>query len=394
MSDVASRPPRFTIIVVDSVGAGALPDAPAYGDAGANTLAHTATAAGGLLLPNLQRWGLGNLTGIQGCPPAAKPRAAFGTMAELSQGKDTTTGHWEMMGIVLEKGFTTFPNGFPDDLMQEWLKASGAPGYLCNQPASGTTVLDELGEEHMRTGLPIVYTSADSVFQIAAHEEIVPLETLYHWCKVARTLGLKRGIARVIARPFVGTGKGHFKRTYNRHDFSQPPSKQTVLDALQASGVPTVGVGKIPDIYDGRGISRSVHTEGNADGLKQTEQLMGELESGLLFVNLVDTDMLYGHRRDPVGYARALADFDAALPRLEAQMRPGDVLAITADHGNDPTFPGSDHTREQVPLLVHRAGREEGLALGQRATFADLGATVADWFGVQSPLGKSFRDLL
>ncbi len=387
-------PPRFTIVVLDSVGAGALPDAPAYGDAGANTLAHCAQAAGGLVLPNLQAWGLGNLTGIQGCPPAPKPRAAFGTMAEQSQGKDTTTGHWEMMGIILEKGFTTFPHGFPQDLMDAWLKLSGAPGYLGNKTASGTTILDELGEEHLRTGFPIVYTSADSVFQIAAHEEKVPLATLYAWCEAARTLGLSRGIARVIARPFVGPGKGHFQRTYNRHDFSQQPSKETVLDALKAAGVPTIGVGKIPDIYDGRGISHGVHTEGNGDGLKHTEELLSKHESGLLFVNLVDTDMLYGHRRDPIGYARALAEFDAALPRLEAQMSPGDVLAITADHGNDPTFPGTDHTREQVPLLVHRKGREEGRGLGQRATFADLGATVADWFGVKSPLGKSFRDLL
>jgi len=387
-------PPRFTIVVLDSVGAGALPDAPAYGDAGANTLAHCAQAAGGLVLPNLQAWGLGNLTGIQGCPPSPKPRAAFGTMAEQSQGKDTTTGHWEMMGIILEKGFATFPHGFPQDLMDEWLKLSGAPGYLGNKPASGTTILDELGEEHLRTGFPIVYTSADSVFQIAAHEERVPLATLYAWCEAARSLGLSRGIARVIARPFVGPGKGHFTRTYNRHDFSQQPSKETVLDALKAAGIPTIGVGKIPDIYDGRGISESVHTEGNGDGLKHTEELLAKHESGLLFVNLVDTDMLYGHRRDPIGYARALAEFDKALPRLEAQMRSGDVLAITADHGNDPTFPGTDHTREQVPLLVHRAGREEGRGLGQRATFADLGATVAAWFGVQSPLGKSFRDLL
>ena len=388
---------RFVILVLDSVGAGALKDAPAYGDTGANTLAHCATAAGGLALPTLQSWGLGNLTGIQGCPAAAAPKASFGTMAELSQGKDTTTGHWEMMGIVLEKGFTTFPNGFPDDLMNEWLKLSGAPGFLCNRPASGTTVLDQLGEEHLRTGLPIVYTSADSVFQIAAHEGKVPLQTLYRWCEAARALGKARGIARVIARPFIGTGTGHFKRTYNRHDFSQPPVRETVLDALVKAGVPTVGVGKIPDIYDGHGIGRGVHTEGNADGLLQTANLLAEMKSGLLFVNLVDTDMLYGHRRDPIGYARALCEIDAALPAIAARLRPDDVLVITADHGNDPTFPGSDHTREQVPLLCLQPGRVAGAALGQRATFADLGATVADWFGVPlAPglLGQSFRALL
>ena len=385
---------RFVILVLDSVGAGALKDAPAYGDAGANTLGNCAKAAGGLVLPTLQSWGLGNLTGIQGCPAAAAPKASFGTMAELSQGKDTTTGHWEMMGIVLEKGFTTFPNGFPDDLMNEWLQLSGAPGFLGNKPASGTTILEELGEEHLRTGLPIVYTSADSVFQIAAHEEKVPLQTLYRWCEAARVVGKARGIARVIARPFIGTGKGHFKRTYNRHDFSQPPVRETVLDALVKAGVPTVGVGKIPDIYDGHGIGRGVHTEGNADGLLQTAQLLKEMKSGLLFVNLVDTDMLYGHRRDPLGYARALREIDDALPLITAQLRPDDVLVITADHGNDPTFPGSDHTREQVPLLCLQTGRAAGGSLGQRATFADLGATLADWFGVPlSPglLGKSFR---
>jgi phosphopentomutase len=388
---------RFVILVLDSVGAGALPDAPAYGDAGANTLGNCAKRVGGIVLPTMQSWGLGNLTGIQGCPAAASPLASFGTMAELSQGKDTTTGHWEMMGIVLEKGFTTFPNGFPDDLMKEWLTKSGAPGFLCNKPASGTTILDELGEEHLRTGLPIVYTSADSVFQIAAHEEKVPLQTLYAWCEAAREIGKQRGIARVIARPFIGTGKGHFKRTYNRHDFSQPPSRETVLDALKAAGVPTVGVGKIPDIYDGRGISQGVHTEGNADGLAKTAELMKTMDRGLLFVNLVDTDMLYGHRRDPAGYARALVEIDQALPNIAAQLRPDDVLVITADHGNDPTFPGSDHTREQVPLLALQTSRRAGAALGQRATFADLGATVADWFGVKPPagaLGKSFRGSL
>ena len=388
---------RFVILVLDSVGAGALADAPAYGDTGANTLGNCARSVGGIVMPTLQSWGLGNLTGIQGCPAATAPLASFGTMAELSQGKDTTTGHWEMMGIVLEKGFTTFPNGFPDDLMKEWLTKSGAPGFLCNKPASGTTILDELGEEHLRTGLPIVYTSADSVFQIAAHEEKVPLQTLYAWCEAAREVGKARGIARVIARPFIGTGKGHFKRTYNRHDFSQPPSRATVLDALKAAGVPTVGVGKIPDIYDGHGISQGVHTEGNADGLARTAELMKTMDRGLLFVNLVDTDMLYGHRRDPAGYARALVEIDQALPNIAAQLRPDDVLVITADHGNDPTFPGSDHTREQVPLLALQTGRKSGAALGQRATFADLGATLADWFGVKPPpgaLGKSFRGSL
>jgi phosphopentomutase len=381
---------RFVVIVVDSCGAGALPDAAAYGDAGANTLGNCARKVGGLELPNLQKWGLGNLTGIIGCPPAAAPRASVGKMLERSQGKDTTTGHWEMMGVVLEKGFTTFPHGFPGEMLEEWLKLSGAPGYLGNKAASGTVILDELGAEHLRTGLPIVYTSADSVFQIAAHEEKVPLQTLYKWCEAARTVGKRYGLARVIARPFVGDGPGRFKRTYDRKDFSQPPPQGIVLDKLAEKGVHTIGVGKIPDIYDGHGIAQPVHTEGNADGLQKTRELLGGLQSGFLFVNLVDTDMLYGHRRDPAGYARALREIDAALPLLASELRDGDVLAVTADHGCDPTFPGSDHTREHVPLVVYTPQRSRGADLGVRESFCDLGATVAEYFGVAPPRGKSF----
>jgi phosphopentomutase len=377
------------VVVIDSLGVGALPDAAAYGDAGSNTIGNIAKHVGGISLPNLQTWGLGNITHIEGCPRTDAPRASWGAMAEKSQGKDTTTGHWEMMGIVLDKGFTTFPHGFPKDLMDEWLAKSGAPGFLWNKPASGTTILDELGPEHVRTGLPIVYTSADSVFQIAAHEQVVPLQTLYKWCEAAREVGKKHGIARVIARPFVGEGVGKYQRTYNRHDFSQPPPMGTVLHKLAERGVQTVGVGKIPDIYDGQGIARSVKTAGNADGLKKTEELLGELGPSFLFVNLVDTDMLYGHRRDPVGYAKALREIDTALPAIADQLREGDVLVLTADHGNDPTFPGTDHTREQVPLLVYAPGKR-GAALGTRASFADLGATVAEYFGVQAPMGKSF----
>ena len=380
---------RFVVMVIDSLGAGALPDAPAYGDAGANTLGNLARRIGGLVLPTLQEWGLGNLTLIEGCPPTRTPRASVGAMAELSQGKDTTTGHWEMMGVVLEKGFTTFPHGFSPEFMREWQELSGAPGYLGNKAASGTTILDELGPEHLATGLPIVYTSADSVFQIAAHEEKVPLATLYRWCEAARTVGKKVGLARVIARPFVGR-PGAFTRTYNRHDFSQPPPQGMVLDLLAAEGVQTIGVGKIPDIYDGHGIARSVHTEGNADGLRKTYDLLGLVEEGFIFVNLVDTDMLYGHRRDPAGYGRALREIDDALPGVAAQLRPGDLLVLTADHGNDPTFPGTDHTREQVPLIVYSPEQRLGRDLGVRESFCDLGATVADYFGVAAPQGRSF----
>jgi phosphopentomutase len=382
--------PRFVVMVIDSCGVGELPDAAAYGDAGANTVANCARRVGGLTLPVLQSWGLGNITAIDGCPRADAPRAAFGRMAEASQGKDTTTGHWEMMGVVLDKGFTTFPHGFPKELMDEWLRLSGAPGFLGNRAASGTVILEELGEEHLRTGLPIVYTSADSVFQIAAQEEKVPLQTLYAWCEAARTVGKPYGIARVIARPFVGEKAGSFKRTYNRRDFSQPPPKGTVLDLLSAAGVRTVGVGKIPDIYDNHGIAEPVHTEGNADGLRKTAEILGELDSGFLFVNLVDTDMLYGHRRDPVGYAHALREIDAALPPIADALRPGDVLVLTADHGNDPTFAGTDHTREYVPLIALSPRNARGADLGIRDSFCDLGATVAEYFGVRAPRGKSF----
>ena len=383
-------PGRFVVLVIDSCGAGELPDAAAYGDAGSHTLANCARKVGGLDVPVMQSWGLGNLTDIPGCPRTATPRGSFGRMSEESQGKDTTTGHWEMMGLVLEKGFTTFPHGFSKEFLDAWLKLSGAPGYLGNKTASGTVILDELGEEHLRTGFPIVYTSADSVFQIAAHEEKVPLETLYRWCEAARTVGKPYGLARVIARPFVGPGKGQFKRTYNRHDFAQPPPKGLLLETLKQQGVRVVGVGKIPDIYDGHGISEGVHTEGNADGLKRTEELLGSMGPGFLFVNLVDTDMLYGHRRDPAGYARALRDIDAALPGIAGKLNAGDVLVLTADHGNDPTFPGTDHTREYVPLVVYSPGRPQGSDLGVRSSFCDLGATVAEYFGVQAPRGKSF----
>ncbi|MFL5396666.1 MAG: phosphopentomutase [Myxococcales bacterium] len=382
-------PGRFVVIVIDSCGAGALPDAAQYGDDGANTLANTARATGGLSLPTLQSWGLGNLTAIEGCPPTSAPRASCGTMAELSQGKDTTTGHWEMMGIVLAKGFDTFPDGFPRSLMLGWLERSGAPGFLANKVASGTAIIEELGVEHLRTGLPIVYTSADSVFQIAAHEERIPLATLYRYCEAAREVGKRYGVARVIARPFVGN-PGSFRRTYNRRDFTQPPPPGLILDLLAQAGVPIVGVGKIPDIYDGRGIARSLHTEGNADGLAKTEEILGTPGSDFVFVNLVDTDMLYGHRRDPVGYARAMREIDDALPALAARLRKGDLLALTADHGCDPTFAGTDHTRERVPIAVFAPGRERGTDLGERVSFADLGATVAEHFGIRAPRGQSF----
>jgi phosphopentomutase len=386
--DRAREGGRFVVLVADSVGVGEMPDAAAFGDAGSNTLGNVSRAAGGLSLPALGRMGIGNVTAVEGVPATAAPEAFWGRMAERSPGKDTLTGHWEMMGVPLEEPLAFFPAGFPPGILEPWLAATGAPGVLGNRAASGTVIIEELGEEHRRTGKPIVYTSADSVFQVAAHEETVPLETLYAWCREARRILDPVRVARVIARPFVG-GPGSWRRTYHRRDFAMPPPRPTVLEALAGKGVPVVGVGKIPDIFDRRGITSEVHTEGNEDGLRQTARLLGEMERGLLFVNLVDFDMLYGHRNDPAGYARALEQLDRAMPGILEALRPGDVLAVTADHGCDPTTPSTDHSREYVPLLVAGPGRGGG-ALGTRETFADLGATVAEFFGVPRGPGRSF----
>ncbi|MFT3917436.1 MAG: phosphopentomutase [Anaeromyxobacteraceae bacterium] len=383
---------RFVILVADSVGCGALPDAAAYGDTGSDTLGNTSRAVGGLALPNLGRLGLGHTTSILGVPADPAPAGFHGRMAERSEGKDTITGHWEMMGVVLREGLATFPDGFPPEIIEPFVAATGVPGVLANRAASGTAIIQELGEEHQRTGKPIVYTSADSVFQIAAHEETVPLEELYRWCKVARAQLDRHRVARVIARPFVGT-PGRYVRTYHRKDFSLATPAPTVLEALVAAGVPVVGVGKIPDVFDRKGITDEVHTEGNADGLAKTAVLLDRVDHGLVFVNLVDFDMLYGHRNDPAGYARALEELDRALPGLLAKLRPGEVAALTADHGCDPTTPSTDHSREYVPLVVHAPGRGGG-ALGTRGSFADLGATVAEFFGLRPGVGESFLGAL
>src|SRR5574338_327882 len=306
---------RFVILVADSAGCGALPDAAEYGDEGSNTLGNVSRAVGGLDLPVLGRMGLGHLTDILGVPPDPAPSALHGRMASRSRGKDTITGHWEMMGIVLREGLATFPGGFPAGIVDAFVAATGVPGVLGNRAASGTVIIQELGEEHQRTGRPIVYTSADSVFQIAAHEETVPLDTLYAWCRAARRILDPWRVARVIARPFVGT-PGRYVRTYHRKDFSLPAPGPTVLERLAERGIPVIGVGKIPDIFDRRGITDEVHTDGNADGLARTEALLDRVDHGLVFVNLVDFDMLYGHRNDPQGYARALEELDRALPRI------------------------------------------------------------------------------
>jgi phosphopentomutase len=379
---------RFVILVADSVGCGALPDARAYGDEGSDTLGNTSRAVGGLSMPVLGRMGLGHLTSILGVPPDPSPAAFHGRMAERSKGKDTITGHWEMMGVVLSEPLAVFPQGFPPEILDAFVRETGVPDVLGNTVASGTVIIQELGEEHQRTGKPIVYTSADSVFQIAAHEETVPLETLYTWCRAARRILDPFRVARVIARPFVGT-PGKYARTYNRKDFAIATPGPTVLEKLVEARVPVFGVGKIPDIFDRKGISDEVHTAGNADGLAKTEALLDRVDHGLVFVNLVDFDMLYGHRNDPTGYARALEEMDRALPRILGKLHPGEIAALTADHGCDPTTPSTDHSREYVPLVVHAPGRGGG-ALGTRGSFADLGATVADVFGVRHETGRSF----
>lgn len=389
------RPHRkVTIIVLDSAGIGVLPDAEQYGDHGCNTLGNCSLAVGGLKLPHLGRLGLGLLTNLAGVPAVDKPLASYGKMVERSPGKDTTTGHWELAGIILEKPFPVYPDGFPTEIIAPFKQLIGRD-ILGNKAASGTGIIDELGELHMRTGYPIVYTSADSVFQIAAHEEVIPVEVLYSMCRTARELLTgKHEVGRVIARPFVGI-PGAFERTANRHDFSVKPPAATVLDLLLDNGLEVVGVGKIQDIFAGEGISRAIHTRGNTDGVDQTLALMKEDFSGLLFTNLVDFDQMYGHRNDPRGYADALEEFDRRLPEIMGALGEQDVLLITADHGTDPTTPGTDHTREYVPLLVYGPGLRQGVNLGVRASFSDVAATVAELFGLEFKTGTSFaKDIL
>jgi phosphopentomutase len=378
----------MTIIVLDSVGVGALPDAAQFGDEGADTLDHTIEATG-VQLPNLTRLGLGNISGVTALPASSGALASSGRLAELSPGKDTTTGHWEFMGVVLEHPFRTF-EAFPPEVMDAFDAATGR-GHLGNYPASGTQVIERLGQEHLATGKPIVYTSADSVFQIAAHTDIVPLETLYQWSEAARQiLQGDNAVARVIARPFTGT-PGAFERLgEHRRDYSVAPPELTVLDALKVAGRQVIGLGKIPDIYDHRGFTREVHTASNMDGVDRTLEVMRERPDGLVFVNLVEFDSLYGHRRDAAGYARALQDLDARIPELLDAVQDDDVLFFVSDHGNDPTWPGTDHTREYGLLLAYGRNLAAG-DLGTRASFADVGATVAELLGVPwSGAGTSF----
>ncbi len=382
---------RVFLIVLDSLGCGALPDAADFGDTGAHTLDHLVRAAGGLDAPRLVALGLGHVPGVESLPRVKAPQGAFGRCAERSPGKDTSTGHWEMMGLVLDKQFPVYPDGFPDEILLPFIERAMVPGVLCNQPASGTAVIEELGSEHIASGKPIVYTSADSVFQIACHEEHFGLERLYEVCEIARKILTPYGVGRVIARPFVGK-PGAFQRTYNRRDYSLVPFRETVLDRLKKKGVPVVGVGKISDIFAGRGLTQDVHTEGNVDGMRATIELARTQASGLVFVNLVDFDMLYGHRRDSAGYRRALEVFDRDLVELESLLREDDIVLLSADHGNDPTFTANtDHTREYVPILALGKRVKAGVDLGTRASFADIGATVEEALGL-APVGpgKSF----
>lgn len=383
------RQPKALLLVLDSVGIGELPDAAAFGDPGCHTLGHIAETIEGFAMPNTQALGLGNIPGFPQMDPVSSPRANWGKMAEVSHGKDTTTGHWEFVGLILDKPFKTSPNGFEAAILDPFLKAIGKPGVLSNEAISGTVVLEQHGREHMQTGNPIVYTSADPVFQIAAHEDIVPLEQLYEWCQIAYDLVIPMGLSRVIARPFVGQWP-NFTRTHNRKDFALPPIKPTVLDALTAENVHVTGVGKIGNIYAHRGISSSIHTLDNADGMKVTLEQLAVTEGDFIFTNLVDFDSKFGHRRDPQGYANALEQFDAWVPELLDTLQDGDLLIITADHGNDPTYRGTDHTREYVPLLALVKGQTQGRDLGVRASFADVGATVADFFDVSWDIGESF----
>lgn len=386
---------RVVWIVLDGVGLGALPDAKDYGDEGAATLPHVAATCGGLNLPNLQRLGIGNLASIEGVPPVAEPCGVYGRLAECSVGKDSVVGHWELAGVVLDEPFATYPQGFPEQLVAQFADIAGIQP-LGNVPASGLSILKKYGAEHVRTGRPILYTSVDSVFQIAAHEEILPPEELYKLCQAVKPVVDEYNIARVIARPFVGNEQKGFRRTPRRKDFPTPPPHPTLLECLTAQDHVVSAVGKIYDLFAGRGISRSTTTVDNADGMNKALEALTTLDKkGLLIINLIDFDTAYGHRNDAVGFGRALEEFDAWLPQLYEDMQADDLLVISADHGCDPTTPGSDHTREYVPALLWSKSMQCGVNLGDRKSFADLGATLAAYFnvpGVQS--GESFLDAI
>ncbi|WP_100010739.1 phosphopentomutase [Lentibacillus sediminis] len=382
---------RIFLIVMDSVGIGEAPDAEQFNDKGADTLGHIAEHMNGLKMPHMGELGLSNIREIQGIEKADVPKAHFGKMQEASNGKDTMTGHWEIMGLNIEQPFRTFPDGFPDELIDELEEKTGR-SIIGNKPASGTAIIEELGEEHMKTGALIVYTSADSVLQIAAHEEIIPIEEQYRICEIARELTLdeKYMVGRVIARPFVGD-PGTFQRTANRHDYALKPFGRTVMNELADSSYDVIALGKISDIYDGEGVTEAIRTTDNEDGMTKLVDTMDKDFRGISFLNLVDFDAKFGHRRDPEGYGKALEAYDARLPEVFERLQTDDLLIITADHGNDPVHHGTDHTREYVPLIVYHQGIEEGKKLPLRETFADIGATIAENFQVSMPKhGTSF----
>lgn len=377
-------------MVLDSAGIGEMPDAAAWGDAGADTLGHILESRT-VHLPNLQAMGLGNITPLKGLTAVENPIGSFGKCTLKSDGKDTTTGHWEMAGIILKQGFPKFPDGFPPRIIDEFIAKANVPGVLGNIPASGTEIIKQLGEEHVRTGKPIVYTSADSVFQIAAHEEVFRIDRLYEICEIAR--GILHGddeVARVIARPFLGSTAENFKRTENRHDYAVPPPNDNLLPLMKAAGLDVVCIGKIASIYDSIGVTQDLSAKNNEQIVDVTIQALCADSRGLIFSNLVDFDMLYGHRRDTEGYAKALEHFDTRLPEIIAALNEDDLLIMTADHGNDPSMPGSDHTREYVPLLVFGKNAKAGVGLGTRQSLSDIGGTIAENFGLRLSEGVSF----
>ncbi|MBP3929887.1 MAG: phosphopentomutase [Peptostreptococcaceae bacterium] len=383
---------RVIWMVIDSVGIGALPDSQKFGDVNVDTLGNIVRSCKGIKIPNMIKLGLANIEGVDSLENIESPIGCYGRCSEVSKGKDTTTGHWEMTGVLVETPFKTFENGFPKDIIEEFERRSNRK-VIGNKPASGTAILDELGEQHINTGEVIVYTSADSVFQIAAHEEIVSLDELYKMCEIAREIMMgDNAVARIIARPFIGK-PGAFERTSNRRDYSLSPFEDTVLDNIKKSNLDVIGIGKIEDIFNKQGITEAIHTHDNMDGVNQTINYMKKETKGLIFTNLVDFDSKYGHRRDVEGYKNALEEFDARIPEILENMNDDDVLIINSDHGNDPTYKGTDHTREYIPVLVYGKNLKSGLNLGTRNSFADIGATVADILNVEMPKhGQSFKN--
>jgi len=386
---------KVVLVVLDSVGIGELPDAELYGDKGSNTLGNIAKHVKGFSIPNLEALGIGSIEGVENLIKCENPEGIYGRCSELSKGKDTITGHWEMAGVILEAPLQTYPNGFPREIMDEFEAKIGRK-TLGDVVASGTAIIEELGEEHIRTGYPIIYTSADSVFQIAANEDVIPLEELYNMCKIAREMLVgDKMVGRVIARPFKGMKKGEFVRTANRHDYALEPFNKTALEYVSEAGLPMAAVGKIKDIFTGKGVTESVSIKDNMDGVDKTLQMMKSHSNGFIFTNLVDFDMKFGHRNDVEGYAKALEEFDDRLPEIKEALGDNDVLIITADHGCDPTTEGTDHSREYVPVLVYGRNLKEDINLGTRNGFCDIGKTVLDLLDIENELvGKSFKDLI